>query len=364
VQKNIKMKKLKKIFFIISLTILYLNCYSQDAAFSQFYAAPIFLNPAMAGGENYVSVNVTYRTNTNKVLFPYNLGQFTATLPLKFNSRRYSGNRLQLDNYIGTIAVTAYNEYVGYNSELKVSGLSLTTSYFMQVALAHFISFGLQTGFIQKVIDFDKLTWGSQFDTDLGFDSRISPSVSLANGQKTIPVINAGFTWYYNAKNFSPYKNSKFRAFSGFAVSNLNRPDESFLQVEKTHIPLLFKLHGGLGFEFANNFELLPNVLIMRQNNHNQINVGTYVAYYVSNRKIRTSNFYQIQLGSWYRVGDSYIVSLGFEMLNLILGFSYDFNLSSFQYNDKGVRAFEISIKYRSIPNKQEMHRNISHPII
>jgi len=353
-----------KIFIITIITTLSINCYSQDAAFSQFYAAPIFLNPAMAGGENDVSVNVTYRTNTNKVLFPYNLGQFTAAIPIKFNSLRYSGKRSQFDNYIGTVAITAYNEFLGFNNELKVSGLSLTTSYFLQVSFANFISFGIQAGFIQKVIDFDKLTWGSQFDTDFGFDSRISPSVIFQNGQKTIPVINAGFTWYYNAKDFSPYQNSKFRAFAGLAASNLNRPDDSFMEIEKIHIPVLYKLHGGLGFNFAENFELLPNILIMQQNRHNQINIGTYIAYFVSNKKNRNSNFYQLQLGSWYRFGDSYIISLGFEMKNLILGFSYDLNVSSYKYNNKGVRAFEVSVKYRSISNKSNMHRNISHPII
>ena len=65
------MKILFKIKFFLIFLLITSSLYSQDAAFSQFYAAPVFLNPSMAGGDNTVSVNVTYRTNTNFALFPY-----------------------------------------------------------------------------------------------------------------------------------------------------------------------------------------------------------------------------------------------------------------------------------------------------
>jgi len=355
--------KLYTLFFIVC-SIFSSELKSQDAAFSQFYAAPVFLNPAMSGGENNISANISYRTNTNQILFPYKLGQFTVSMPILINSKRYQRKNTQLQNYIGSIAFTGYNELLGSNNEYSVSGLSITTSYFMQIAFAHFISFGLQGGFVQKYIDYSKLTWGSQFTPDLGYDSRIAPSVLFSNQKILYPVFNAGITWFYNINDFSPYEKTSFRTFAGIAVSNINKPDDSFFDTQKLFYPALFKFHGGLSIPLSSQFELLPNCLIMRQNRENHINVGTYIAYFLPTKNNTNSTFYQIQIGSWYRIGDSYIVSLGFEMKNLTLGISYDLNVSNFKYNNKGVRAFEVSINYKGNNKQINNHRNISHPII
>jgi len=353
-----------KIKLIIIFLLISSALHSQDAAFSQFYSAPVFLNPAMSGGDNTISVNMNYRTNTNFQLFPYKLGQFTVSLPILINSKRFNRKNSQLKNYIGSIALTAYNEFLGSEKEYRVSGLNLTTSYFLQISLSHFLSFGLQAGIIDKSIAFNKLTWGSQFSPDIGYDSRITPSLVFNNNNNTFPVVNAGLTWFYNINSFSPLKSANFRAFAGVAVSNLNKPDESFFEFESIPLPILYKFHGGLSIPLSPKFELLPNCLVMRQNKENHINVGTYIAYYLSSNIGENTDFYQIQLGSWYRIGDSYIISLGFEMKNLVLGISYDLNVSNFKYNNKGVRAMEISIKYKTASKTSEGHRNISHPII
>lgn len=337
---------------------------SQNPAFSQFYAAPVFLNPSLVGGDNTLAVNLNYRTNTNKYLYPHDLGQFTFSMPIILNNRRKIRKRPQLKNYVGSVGLTAYNEFIGAENEFRTTGLNLTTTYFTQIALAHFVAFGTQLGMINKSIDYNKLTWGSQFTPNFGFDGSLTPSVSLANQNTTFFVINAGITWFYNIDNFSPFKQSKLSGFAGFAISNLNQPDDSFNEVNNVKLPMLFKLHGGIKIPLSKRYELMPNCLIMHQGNVNYMNIGTYVSYYITPKISNKSGFSQIQLGNWYRIGDSYIISLGFEMKNLILGISYDINLSKYKFNDKGVRTFEISLKYKTNSKTKENRRNISHPLI
>ncbi len=355
---------------LLKISILHLclffsyNIKSQDAAFSQFYAAPVFLNPSLVGGDNTIAVNLNYQANTNKYLYPHNLGQFTFSLPILMNTKKRIRKKIQLKNYVGSIAITAYNEFIGAENEFRITGLNLTTTYFTQVGLAHFLAFGVQLGMINKSIDYSKLTWGSQFTQDFGFDSRIAPSVILSNEKKTFLVVNAGVTWFYNFENFSAYENSRFRTFVGFAVSNLNKPDDSFYDLDVNYIPMLYKLHGGITIPLSDRYELIPNYLIMHQGNVSYFNIGTYIAYYISPKLSNNSSYWQIQLGCWYRFGDSFIASLGFEMKNLIFGISYDLNMSNFKYNNKGVRTIEISIKYKTNSRTKENRRNISHPII
>ncbi len=357
-----------KIFFkalFLNLCLLFLNITkAQDPAFSQFYAAPVFLNPSLVGGDNTIAANLNYQTNTNKYLYPHTLGQFTVSIPVLMNTQKRVRKKPQLQNYVGSVALTAYNEFMGADHEYRITGINITTTYFTQIGLSHFIAFGAQLGMINKAIDYSKLTWGSQFVPITGFDGTIAPSVVISNEKITYPIVNAGVTWFYNIDNFSAFKDAKLRAFAGLAVSNLNKPDDSFYDVEKVQLPLLYKMHGGLTFPLSDRYELMPNCLFMHQSNANYLNIGTYIGYYISPKLSNSSTYSQIQLGSWYRFGDSYIISLGFEMKNLILGISYDFNLSNYNYNNTGVRTFEISIKYKTNNKTRENRRNISHPLI
>ncbi|MCK5705623.1 MAG: type IX secretion system membrane protein PorP/SprF, partial [Cyclobacteriaceae bacterium] len=53
------------------------------------------------------------------------------------------------------------------------------------------------------------------------------------------------------------------------------------------------------------------------------------------------------RVGAWYRVQDSFIASIEFLSNNLQFGFSYDWNVTSLRYNNRGAGSFEISMGYR-----------------
>ncbi len=352
---------LKRYLLISAIFIFALKfANAQEPAFSQFYAAPLFLNPAMAGGDDNLSAGFNLKTNTNKQLFPYSLSQFTFMVPVRINSRT-TVDKYAKNGYIGGLGLTFFNESMGDANELKTTGVSLSTAYFLQVGMSHYLSFGLQFAMIQRTIDYNKLTWGSQYDADMGYNTSITPSFSIDKQKILYPAINFGMTWYHNLQNFRLFQNSPVSFFSGVAISNLNKPDMSFNQSVASTVPMLFKLHGGFNFEVNDYFEVLPNYLLMYQNKENHVNIGTYIVYYFNGKKTEGFKF---QLGSWYRLGDSYIASVGCEMKNIVLGISYDLNLSGFQYNNKGVRTVEVSVRYRPSKPKMQLQRNISHPII
>ncbi|MDX2360790.1 MAG: PorP/SprF family type IX secretion system membrane protein, partial [Crocinitomicaceae bacterium] len=51
----------KKIFSVLILTVLCFAAHSQDPQFTQFYANPIYLNPAFAGSNGCPRIGANYR---------------------------------------------------------------------------------------------------------------------------------------------------------------------------------------------------------------------------------------------------------------------------------------------------------------
>jgi type IX secretion system PorP/SprF family membrane protein len=56
--------QMRRILLILGIALLGIESVvmAQDAQFSQFYAAPLYLNPALAGGTNQTRVGLNYRS--------------------------------------------------------------------------------------------------------------------------------------------------------------------------------------------------------------------------------------------------------------------------------------------------------------
>jgi len=102
----------------------------------------------------------------------------------------------------------------------------------------------------------------------------------------------------------------------------------------------------------------------VRQNNNQQINIGTYASVGDNTSGPRKKGDYSINiiLGLWYRVGDSFIVSAGSQFNNFKFAVSYDFNTSSFEYNNRGKGTMEVSLKYNFIRKKENIIRGLIYP--
>lgn len=348
-------------YFLITLlitgifTIKFGNTEAQAPAFSQYYAASLFLNPALAGEEGDWTFGLNHRSRIDNNVYPYALSQFSMVVPLRMS--RYRHNKKFFRNgYIGGLGLTVYNEASGYHSELQTSGFLGTFAYSTQLSASHFLSFSLQMGYILRNLDYQHLQWGSQYDPSAGYNGNLAPSVNLANGQNGFPVINSGVIWQY----IPHFNTSGFKAFAGFAVSGLNRPNESLFDNERREIPLLWKWHGGVVYQLNERLGILPNYLIMLQNGETQLNAGTYFSFRLSDKPRQR---HTLQIGGWYRLKDAMIAAIGYEINSFGLAVSYDFNASSFQYYNTGEGTVEVSLFYRIVHDKMRV-RNISHPLM
>jgi len=197
---------------------------------------------------------------------------------------------------------------------------------------------------IHKNIDKNKLEWGEQYNPFIGFDNTVVPAELSLIQNRTFMDITAGAFWRYFANTDQKTIQS---IYAGFVAAHLNHPDESVLEEDVNRLPVLYKLHGGIIFALSEKTNISFNYLSQLQDLVNQTNFGSFVSYKLPfDTRGQMSNLVA-RVGAWYRVQDSMIASIDFLTNNLQFGFSYDWNVTSLRYNNRGTGSYEISMGYR-----------------
>ena len=341
-------KKFKVVCILIVILSSNIKVAAQDANFSQYYAAPLYLNPALAGVDPRITVGLNYRSQLKNDLYPNQSSQFSFILPIIGKGDALS--------HKGGLGLSAYNEIAGQHSNFNVVGVNLTGAYnlYLRQDGSQKITLAVQGGFINKRIDFANLTWGSQFDPFVGFDTSINPSINALNEGAFYPVFNAGLMWYTSLgggeDTYGP------SAYFGLAVGNLNEPDESLVDGETIQLPRLFKINAGVDLALAEKITISPNVLVKYQNENFQFNAGAYIYYDLTSAEgDGGANLTRLVVGSWYRYDDSFIVATGINRNQFAVGFSYDMRISSLRHPDIGSGAYEVSFTYRFNRKEKEV---------
>lgn len=331
-----------KVALIILITIAgTASLKAQDAVFSQFYNSTLYLNPAMAGIEDDLTISMSHRAQWRSLIFPYTTSQFSLIVPY------YKDKHSKPYGHIGGLGFSIFNDVAGENSNFKTTGLNGAFAYNLPLDRKHVnqVTFGLQVGMINKRIDATNLQWGEQYNPYVGFDASIAPTEVNNFQNKTFFDINFGmFYWYYPIQDNNPLIQS---INSGISVSHLNNPNESLLNSELSRLPVLYKYHGGVLFNLNSKAMLSLNLLTAYQDQIFQNNVGAYLSYKVAAINQNIYKYVIVRLGSWYRVKDSFIMLSEFETKLFKVGFSYDWNTSSLRYNDRGIGTYELHLSLR-----------------
>lgn len=332
----------RKIYFtLVILSVLAVrDLMAQDPVFSQFYNSPIYLNPALIGEEENLFINFAHRSQWGSLEYPYTTSQVSLVMPY------FKDKHIKPEGHVGGIGVSFYGDEAGQGSNLKTYGGNVSFAYNLHLSnkTENKITFAIQTGFIHKNVDKNKLEWGEQYNPFIGFDNTIIPAELDLIQNKTFLDITAGAFWRYFANTDQKVIQS---IYAGFTAAHLNHPDESVLDGDLNRLPVLYKLHGGMIFALSEKANISANFLSQIQDNVNQTNIGSFLSYKLPfDTRGQMSNLVA-RVGAWYRVQDSMIANIDFLTNNLQFGFSYDWNVTSLRYNNRGTGSFEISMGYR-----------------
>ncbi len=223
---------------------------------------------------------------------------------------------------------------------LKTTRINLSYAYNLPLTDALFLRGGLQGGYVQKVLDWDKLLFYDQLDPLTGpTDAMGNPFPSL---EERPDDLNRGyFDFSAGLMIFSP----KF--YAGLALKHLNSPNERFIDQNAFagDLPLLLSIHGGLEINIkeTNNKKkyptfISPNLLFAKQAEFYQFNVGAYVS---------TGLIYG---GAWFRHtfsnSDAAIALIGFQKGIFKIGYSYDYTISGLSSQTGGSHEIALTINF------------------
>jgi type IX secretion system PorP/SprF family membrane protein len=289
------------LFAFIILMNSALQTKGQDPEFSQFYANPLYLNPAFAGTSAYPRMVSNYRNQWPKQ------GNTYVTYNLTYDKFVSSmgggiGFRLMYDRELNGIVNTVsssflFSEHVNINDRL-------------------FFTMALESGFIYKQFNTSGLIFPGMIDQGSGTITGIYP-LPFESGYKIIPDFSFGIAGQQDDVYF------------GLAIHHLTQPDLSIIEGDRSgRLPLKFTLHAGAkGHRFhrgllSREFTLSPNLVYQQQGSFKQINTGIYM-------KEDWMTF-----GLWYRNNlsvrpDALIAMVGIQKEKFQFGYSFDFSLSN-----------------------------------
>ena len=309
-----------------------LSAMAQDHVYSQFFNAPIYLNPSLTGQfEGDLRMNLIYRNQWSGL--SGDLSYITASADL--NISKFAGG-------VGLM----FNRSSEGTAFLVKNNAAATYSY--SVGGDDFIaSFGIQAGFTSRQIDWSKLVFSDQIDMRLGY---IPGSVSAA----IPPEMSNKFYFDGAAGTNIIYQNF----MAGVAVHHINQPDESFTgTVAKLPMRITanasyrISLSPDMYYNQDEGSYLIPSVVYYKQASSTSMSAGAQF------------KFKGLNAGLWYRTGgqggpDAIVVSLIFDLFKgnrngekLRLGLSHDATTSKINYTNTSGTT-EASIGYEKyFPN-------------
>jgi type IX secretion system PorP/SprF family membrane protein len=308
------MRKILQVFVLLFITI---KAGAQDPEFTQFYANPLYLNPAFAGSVHCPRLCLNYRNQ-----WPALTGTFVTT------SASFDGQINALNSGLG-ILVLADNAGEGTLNTTDVSGFY---SYQLNINREFSIRAGFQATYKQRKVDWDKLTFGDMIDPRYGF---IYPTTEVRPPTtKSFTDFSAGLL-LYSAK-----------IYGGVAVNHLTEPEESFIRpAPGSRLPMKITAHAGaiIPLSSRRNDEtyISPNVLYQLQRDFQQINLGVYIAKP------------PLVGGLWYRNRDSFIALIGIQQGIFKFGYSYDITVSKLANASAGSHEVSMGIQFPCRPKKK-----------
>ncbi|MFT5015512.1 MAG: type IX secretion system PorP/SprF family membrane protein [Bdellovibrionota bacterium] len=327
---------------------------AQDYHFSQFFAAPLSLNPALTGAfSGSYRVAISQRSQWGQTLeTPFSTTAFAADFKYYVNpkKRRYK-------DAFGVGVVFASDRLAEFNYSVNQIMVGGAFHKALDPKNNQTLSLGFQLGVVQRNVSYDQLSFEDAFDGTAIYVDGASA--------EALPANNYAFGDYQLGLNYAYSPKNKAAVFLGVAIHHFNQPEQSFYaeitqgeDVEVTQT-LYRRYSGYVNFRLPVgwNVELSPRVYAYMQGPHLVTSAGSNLRFLLDE-----SNAAALHLGAYVRgVGndagygvDSAVSMFGIEFNSFLIGMSYDIGLNSLQTNRRHQGAFEINIAYLGKANDDE----------
>lgn len=293
---------------------------AQDVAFSQFYANPLYLNPAFAGSKVCPRLSLNYRSQWPSLVSAYTT--FSASYDQYFDALH------------GGVGAMLFTDRQGDHGALSTSSFSIIYAFRFQLAREVWVNAGLKAGVVNTSLNWEDLRFPDMIDKVTGYV-----------GQTSAQMPEHTNNWYLDFDAGALVYGQSW--YAGFGAAHLTQPSDGFYGVTK--LPMKFTANVGALVNVAEEARrtsslglgtpvLSPNVIYQFQAGFHYFNYGLYL------------DWMPFLVGVWFRNGigaerwnaDAFIFQIGFQQDYFKIGYSYDVTVSKLSNNTSG--AHEVSI--------------------
>ena len=301
---------------------------AQDGQLSQFYAAPLIINPALTGNTIQDRFSLNYRNQWPAV---------SDSKPFTTYACSYEHN---FSNYNSSVGALVYHDRAG-PAGLRTTNVLFSYAYRVKVTRRFSFKPSLQFGITNRHLDFDELVFNDQLQTS---SATSSADLVYRSRSRYSMDVNAGVIGY--SKNY----------WFGVSLHHMNRPDISLVG-NGARVEPKFGAQGGwkIPIEKDIKHQTVSQVMIAanykHQSTRDQMDIGVYY------------NYSPIYLGLWFRGiplkkadpvltnNDAVILVLGYKKNGFSIGYSYDITISKLTSSNSG-GAHELSTSLELVSRK------------
>ncbi len=323
------MKKLTKVAFCLVLLMGVGQAKAQDVAFSQFYANPLYMNPAFAGSKVCPRISLNYRSQWPSLVSPF------TTVSASYDQ--------YIDGMHGGIGALLMSDRQGDHGALTTSKFAAMYAFRFQLAREVWVNAALQAGIVNTSLNkWELLRFPDMIDKINGFtgmtSAQIPAETSIWYLDFDAGLLVYGPSWY-----------------AGFAASHLSQPSNGFYGV--TQLPMKFTGNVGALINIAEESRrtsslglgtpvLSPNFIYQYQAGFHYFNYGINL------------DWQPFLVGVWFRNGiensDAFIFQLGVQQDYFKIGYSYDVTVSKLANNTAGAHEVSLGIL---LPCPEKKHK-------
>ncbi len=318
--------------------------WAQDPQFTQFYAAPLYLNPAYTGSNGNIRAAMNYRNQ-----WPGTDAQSVSMMA------SYDQSLPTIRSGIGILAKRD-EQFNNLGSTFRSQELALSYSYAISITEGYTIQPAIQLGYVIRDLDFNSFLFGDQI-TDRGITTNPTAEQFTTDRLGYFDV-STGFLVFSD------------RFWFGAAVHHLNEPGQSWLGGIH-QLPMKTTVHFGYVIATKTSRRRRPNLddgtiipvlQYQAQGRSDQFSAGFY------------ANFRPIVFGAWYRGlpikrynqtihnNDAIAVLFGIYLTQVTLAYSYDLTVSQLSPISRGAHELSLTFDIKPKDNRKQPRRGYRGP--
>jgi type IX secretion system PorP/SprF family membrane protein len=308
---------------------------AQDIHFSQYFEAPLYRNPALAGiVHGDYRIQTVFRSQWNSITNAYKTTSLNAEYKLPVKG----------DDYL-TLAMQLFHD--------KAGATNLTTTHVLPAVNYHkslsdvrsmYLSVGFMGGYVQRRIDRSKITTNSTYDYGGDGEDRLNSQFGYLDG-------SAGISF-----NTQLGDNAENNLVLGAALHHFIRPKASFYKNGSVVVNPKWVFSADVKLSLSEYSYLTVHNDYVQQGSYSEKLSGALFTQKIG--AYTDEPDFTIGAGGFLRWNDAFIPTFQLNYKPFALSVSYDVNLSGLSKTSYGQGGYEMSLAYVGFMDRDNSSAN------